>query len=163
MVHQTRGFFIDSYSHLSPKFLTKSAGIKEIYLFVKSHDFYDVLRPRAGLLSIDEMSGESSDVELGRLPADHIPPSLRHTEYPVRLLLLGEDSVPDIHISQGSVVGFHPMGVHQDNVLRKHCYCYIVCMHRGTRSSLNLLVTFFVANLGVKFKEKVKERLKNHS
>ena len=59
----------------------------------------DVLRAGTGLLSVDEVSVESSDVELSRLPADHIPPSLRLRKHPVRLILLGEDSVPDIDIS----------------------------------------------------------------
>ena len=91
----------------------------------------DIIRPGAGLLSLDEVSVESSDVELSRLPADHIPPSVRLTKHPVRLLLLGEDSVPDIDVSHGSVVRLLPGRVHQCYVLRKDClnkiyfrYCF---------------------------------------
>ena len=91
----------------------------EIQLCVESHEVCGVLRPGTGLLSVDEVSVESSDVELSGLPADNIPTSLRLTKHPVRLLLLGEDSVPDIHVSQGSVMRLIIERVHQVNVLRR--------------------------------------------
>ena len=50
---------------MSFKFLTKSVRVKEIHLFAKSHEVSDILRPGAGLLSVDEVSVEASDVELG--------------------------------------------------------------------------------------------------
>ena len=64
LVHQIRGFFINCHSYVSFKFLTKSVRVKEIHLFAKSHEVSDGLRPRAGLLSVDEVSVEASDVEL---------------------------------------------------------------------------------------------------
>ena len=36
----------------------------EIQLCVESHEMSDVMRPETGLLSVDEVSVESSDVEL---------------------------------------------------------------------------------------------------
>ena len=88
----------------------------EIKLSVEGHEVSDVLMAGTCLLSVDEVCVETRDVELSWLPADHIAPSLRPTEHPVWQLLLGQDSVPDIDVSQGSVVRLIP--VQEYNVLQ---------------------------------------------
>ena len=54
------------------------------------------------------------DDELGRVPADHVPASLRLTGHPVRYLLISQNSVPEVDVRKSSVAGV----LHEQDIFR---------------------------------------------